>query len=248
MITLNAFSPSPETPSGPKAPITVLLGSNNGPITSVFVWVNGAVAYEYAPSDSPRVWFDRPHFFGDAQYTDTTHVVEVVPRRPFLRSTAVTVSVVAQDADGSASFTVTYYIADAVGAARSARLNTNATLPPGLAALAQQLRGTYLPVGVLFEDALLYGVKGSQLLPLLLELAPGLADVSGVLAAPSSVLSADAALRAVEVAWEPAREELVALGWPPADLDVFARSLAAPYPQERVGAACGMVLLAYATP
>jgi hypothetical protein len=225
----------------------VALSTDAGPLKSVVVYVEGVRVYEHALYTSPRVWFARPEYFGEAQYSEAVHTVEIVPRRPYAKGVARVVTVVAEDSAGGATFEETFYTADAVPPTTASVFATSATLPPGLTALAGQLRGALSRPGVPFADVLLYAVKRSQLLPVLLELVPALTDVSGEVEDPASTLSADVALRAVDVAWEPAREELAVLGWQPPDLDVFAKALAAQYPQERVGAACGMVLLAYAT-
>lgn len=234
------------------APITITVSASGENIGKVEVYVDDVLGFEY---DSGFYIFHPPAMRGAATTSSTLVVVTLRCRRRFAPNTAVNVRVVASGTvTAAATYEARFFAALPSSSLRDQSLRTTRTdsaFPASCRSLdvyRRSLLGAFGAGNGSFLVALVHRVKRCQLMSLL----PASVNTDTVREAieallPHEVTSVDELDEVVTgfaFLWPGTQDELAALGVAPETIEVITRSHEAPYPQERVGAACLAVLLA----
>jgi hypothetical protein len=253
VVPATPYSGQPDAP--PRTSISLSMGQPSGPdIAGFTVSINDAVALVFQPG--APVW-SLPDYYGAVNYTAQSATVFIDPRRYFNYDFPVQVTINASLAVGLSVAAVTrtykFYVAPRLSRAASPELQYSRVdqlfeNSPAIETLRYALKGAlqtrpsaapYLVL--LYARILRSSLKSvasifnrSDLTPLAEALVPeDLVDPTAALVP----------LTPFEILWAPAVSESKEIGITEDTLGLIEKAYASPYPQEKLGAIAGLVLL-----
>ena len=250
--TLQPASPSASQPDAdPGTNVSLTFGSPAGGL----VVLNGAITINGAPAVTfdPTSWVS-PTFTGQLTHLPTFLYATIAPRRRFLADASVDVGVTLTLSAGGEltlekSYTYRFYTRPNTPNTFNTSLRRTYVDAPFLGAPATEtlrhvLQGALQarPLTAPFMVLLYNRVQRCSLRAVAAQLNLGELDAEVERLLPedmASVMDVDAALAPYAILWDAALQEATA----PADfLALLAKVYQAPYPQERVGALCALIL------
>ena len=252
--TFQAGAPYPGQPDVAQESSISLSIASTASLVSAKLYIAGASAVFFSPPE-PANW-NRPDFVGRLVYAGGALSISADPRRSFDPDQIVDIELSTEfDAGGLVSvensFLYRFHVRPATThlfnpALRFTRLDRAFESAAASETLRYVLRGALLPrtTSPSFEAALYLQIKRSSLGAVASQFRrPDLdVEIERFIAADiPDVTSVDVAIAEVNLLWESALLEAEELGLPKDLLQLITRTYEAPYPQERVGAACALI-------